>query len=80
VCRPLRPALPFTVGRRHDGRPWGRANSKSYVDYEKARCLLVLGSNPSSKIPEYKVCAVRIEKIGVGGPRMGRRKSETSVA
>ena len=38
--------------------------------------------DPTSKIPEYKVCAVRIEKIGVGqeGPPKGRqREAKSSV-
>ena len=30
--------------------------------------------DPNSKIPEYKVCAVRIEKIGETPRRRGRRR------
>jgi predicted molibdopterin-dependent oxidoreductase YjgC len=36
--------------------------------------------DPTSKIPEYKVCAVRIEKIGVGRSEDGKRKGRTQVA
>ena len=35
--------------------------------------------DPNSKIPEYKVCAVRIEKVGHQEPKRGRRKATSSV-
>ena len=35
--------------------------------------------DPDSKIPEYKVCAVRIEKVGAQEPRKGRRKATASA-
>ena len=35
--------------------------------------------DPTSKIPEYKVCAVRIEKPGAEGQSSGRRKSKAST-
>ena len=35
--------------------------------------------DPSSKIPEYKVCAVRIEKMGAKGDKRGRRKERASA-
>ena len=36
--------------------------------------------DPTSKIPEYKVCAVRIQKAGAGGPGHGKRKRRIPVA
>ena len=35
--------------------------------------------DPTSKIPEYKVCAVRIQKPGEEGPREARRKERATV-
>ena len=36
--------------------------------------------DPTLKIPEYKVCVVRIAKIGVEGRSRGRRNGEVSTA
>ena len=38
-----------------------------------------VGVNPNSKIPEYKVCAVRIEKIGEKPKRRGRGRHTAPV-
>ena len=35
--------------------------------------------DPNSKIPEYKVCAVRIEKVGAGDSDRSRRKDRASA-
>ena len=35
--------------------------------------------DPTSKIPEYKVCAVRIEKIGAERSEDGRRSKKARV-
>ena len=35
--------------------------------------------DPDSKIPEYKVCAVRIEKIDTDGDAPKRRKTEAGI-